>query len=113
MKNAFKPEALASFEKMLTADPKGENAFTKGAIVLMDAGEEAKADSIMERAYQIDPFDWQNTVEFGRACIRNGNQTLAAKWFERTVKAKPKEERMWNEIALAFADGGKPARTSF
>ena len=31
---------------------------------------------------------------------------LAAKWFSRTVVARPKEDRMWNELALIYADSG-------
>jgi Flp pilus assembly protein TadD len=85
----------------------------KAAVVLLDGGNEAKAVELMEKAWSLDPKDWQNCVEFGRACVRNGKKDLAATWFERTVQARPKEERMWNEIALAYADGGVPARTIF
>jgi len=111
--NGFKAEALAAFDKMVAMDPKGKNAFHRAAIVLLDGGNESKAVELMEKAWLLDKEDWQNCVEFGRACLRNGKKDLAALWFERTVAAKPKEERMWNEIALAYADGGVPARTSF
>lgn len=111
--NGFKAEALAAWDKMAAMDPKGKNSFTKAAIVLLDAGNEAKAVEFMEKAWTLDRQDWQNCVEFARACVRNGKKDLAAVWFERTVQARPKEERMWNEIALAFADGGVPARTTF
>lgn len=78
---------------------------------------EEVAEAYLEReavvAQALDPKDWQNCVEFGRAGVRNSKKDLAATWFERTVAARPKEERMWNEIALAYADGGVPARAFF
>jgi len=81
--------------------------------LLYTSGNEAKAVELMDKAWALDPKDWQNCVEFGRAGVRKGKKDLAATWFERTVAVRPKEERMWNEIALAYADGGVPARTSF
>ena len=113
LRQGFKEEAFKAFVVMENADPKGKNAFARAAVVLLDAGEEAAATTLMEKAYRLDVKDWQNACEFGRACVRNGKPELASLWFDRTVAAKPKEERMWNEIALAYADKGLPARTQF
>ena len=106
LKNGFKPEAVAAFDKMVIMDPKGKNAFSKSAANLLDAGMTDKAVEMMKRAWILDPKDWQNCADFTRAAVRNGKLDLAAEWALHTVEAKPKEERMWNELALAYADGG-------
>jgi len=113
IRNGFKAEALEAFKQMETMDPKGKNSFARAAVVLLDAGEDARATELMEKAWRLDPKDWQNTVEFARACVRTNKLDLASIWFDRTISARPKEERMWNEIALAYADKGTPARTTF
>lgn len=113
LRNGRVPEALAAFDKMAALDPKGKNALARAAVVLLDAGQEARALELMDRAWNLDRKDWQNCVEFARACVRARRAELAATWFERTVQARPKEERMYNEIALALADAGTPARTVF
>ncbi len=113
LRNGFKAEALQAFHLMQTSDPEDKNSFTRAAIVLLDADETEAAVMLMEKAYALDPKDWQNACEFGRACLRKGMKDAAAIWFKRTIDAKPREERMWNEIALAYADNGFPARTDF
>ena len=45
-------------------------------------------------------------MAFGRSCLRKTHREAAAKWFARASQAKPQEERMWNAIALAYADHG-------
>lgn len=106
LKNGFKVEAMAAFDKMVTMDPKAKNAFCKAAVNLLDEGQANKAVELMKRAWILDPKDWQNCAAFTRAAVRNGKLDLAAEWAMHTVEAKPKEERMWNDLALAYADGG-------
>lgn len=113
LRAGFKSEALKVFAQMQAMDPKAKNAFTKAAICLLDAGEAAAADALMEKAWTLDKGDWENVAEYGRACVRAKRFDAAATWFSRATQAAPKEERMWNEIALAYADQGTPARTSF
>jgi Flp pilus assembly protein TadD len=99
-------EALKAIADMQVADPKDKNAFTRAAVNLEDFGQAKEADALMERAWILDPSDWQNSVAFGRSCLRKGHREAAAKWFARASQAKPQEERMWNAIALAYADHG-------
>jgi len=99
-------EALKAIADMLVADPKDRNAFTRAAVNLQDAGLAKEADALMERAWILDPSDWQNCVAFGRACLRKARRDASARWFARASQAKPQEERMWNAIALAYADNG-------
>ena len=106
LKNGFKTEAVAILDKMVIMDPKAKNAFSKAAVNLLDAGMTDKAVELMKRAWILDPKDWQNCAEFTRAAVRNGKLDLAAEWAVHTVQAKPKEERMWNELALIYSDGG-------
>jgi tetratricopeptide (TPR) repeat protein len=99
-------EALKAIADMQTADPKAKNAFTRAAVNLQDGGLAKEADTLMERAWILDPSDWQNSIAFGRSCLRKAHKDTAAKWFARASQAKPQEERMWNAVALAFADRG-------
>jgi Flp pilus assembly protein TadD len=99
-------EALKAIADMQAVDPKAKNAFTRAAVNLEDLGLAKEADALMERAWILDPSDWQNCVAFGRSCLRKAQREAAAKWFARASQAKPQEERMWNAIALAYADHG-------
>jgi len=99
-------EALRAIADMQVADPKAKNAFSRAAVNLQDFGYAKEADSLMERAWILDPSDWQNCVAFGRSCLRKSHREAAAKWFARASQAKPQEERMWNAVALAYADHG-------
>ncbi len=103
-------EALKAIADMQVADPKDKHAFTRAAVNLQDFGLAKEADALMERAWILDPAEWQNCVAYGRACLRKSRRDAAAKWFARASQAKPQEERMWNAIALAYADqGAEPA----
>ena len=99
-------EGLKAIADMQVADPKDKNAFTRAAVNLQDFGLAKEAEALMERAWILDPSDWQNCVTFARSCLRKAHRETAAKWFARASQAKPQEERMWNAIALAYADHG-------
>ena len=99
-------EALKAIADMQNADPKAKNAFTRAAVNLQDGGLAKEADALMERAWILDPSDWQNCISYGRSCLRKAHRESAAKWFARATQAKPQEERMWNAVALAYADHG-------
>ena len=99
-------EGLKAISDMQVADPKDKNAFTRAAVNLQDFGLAKEAEALMERAWILDPSDWQNCVTFARSCLRKAHRETAAKWFARASQAKPQEERMWNAIALAYADHG-------
>lgn len=99
-------EALRAIADMQAADPNAEEAFTRAAVNLQEADLTKEAETLMERAWTLDPSEWQNCVAFGRSCLRKSRRDAAAKWFARASQAKPQEERMWNAIALAYADQG-------
>ncbi len=106
LRSGQRVEAMKAIADMQVADAKDKNAFTRAAVNLQDFGLAKEADALMERAWILDPSDWQNCVAFGRSCLRKGHRETAAKWFARASQAKPQEERMWNAIALAYADHG-------
>jgi len=106
LRSGQRAEGLKAIADMQTADPKDKNAFTRAAINLRDFGHAKEAEALMERAWILDPSDWQNCVAYGRACLRKAHREAAARWFARASQAKPQEERMWNAIALAYADHG-------
>ncbi|HJU84453.1 MAG TPA: tetratricopeptide repeat protein [Holophagaceae bacterium] len=104
--------ALAWYRRGALKKEAKEN-LTKGAIDLLDAGHPAEAKATMELAYRLDPADWEDCCEFGRAAVRNKDLPLAAQYFARAVEKNPLEHGMWNEIALAYADQGAGIRNHF
>ncbi len=106
LRNGHPKEALKAVEDLLLVDPKAKNLFARTAVNLCDGGLAKEGDGLMERAWILDPSDWQNAVAYGRACLRRQRKDAAALWFSRATQAKPQEERMWNAIALAYADRG-------
>ncbi len=84
-----------------------KNTQRDAAITLMDAGFPKEAESVMKAAFAVDRYDWQNVTAFGRACLRQKHQDMAAEWFALIMANRRKEEGLWNEIALAFADQGE------
>jgi Flp pilus assembly protein TadD len=110
LRSGNRGEALKAIEEMQLLDSKAKNVFTRAAINLSDAGLSKEADALMERAWALDVKDWDNCVAYGRAALRKQRRDVAAKWFARTAQAKPEEERVWNDIALAYADNGAEHR---
>ena len=97
---------LATLLKVAEQDPTAKNIQRDAAVVLMDAGFAREADEVMTGAFRIAPRDWHNVTAFGRACLRQKREDLAAIWFERIMTTRRNTEGLWNEIALAFADQG-------
>jgi tetratricopeptide (TPR) repeat protein len=88
-------------------DWRAKNTQRDAAVLLMDAGFPKEAESVMKAAFAVDKYDWQNVTAFGRACLRQRRPDLAADWFSLIMANRRKEEGLWNEIALAFADQGE------
>ncbi|HJW42938.1 MAG TPA: hypothetical protein VJ463_00665 [Geothrix sp.] len=104
--------ALAWYQRGARQKRAKEN-LTKGAIDLLDGGHPVEAREAMALAFQLDPTDWEDCCEFGRAAVRHQDLPLAATYFARAVAAAPLDHGMWNEIALAYADKGVGIRNHF
>ncbi|MBS1767325.1 MAG: hypothetical protein JST05_08000 [Acidobacteria bacterium] len=102
--------ALKNYELMQAVDPSNKEAFRHAALDLMSAGLASEADELMMRAWAMDTDEWRPMVEFGRAALKARHREIASKWFERAVRAKPDEEKLWAAIALAFADTSSPSK---
>lgn len=83
------------------------------AVRLMDLREPKHAKEMFDLALALDPGDWPNCTEFGRAALRQGERELAAEAFQRGSRQNPMSGRMWNEIALAYAERGVGLRNKF
>jgi predicted Zn-dependent protease len=101
------PRAEAAFRALAESFPREKNILSAAAANLMDGQRYEAAERMMEAAYALDPRDWENVMVYGRACLRQKRQDLAAQWFARITGVRRKEEGLWNELALAFADGGE------
>ena len=106
LRSGQKTEALKALDDMQLLDPKNRKVFAKGAVDLLEAGLDRPAQDLMERAWALDTGDWEPCLAFVRAALRKHRPDIAAKWSSRAVIMKPQEERLWRELALAYADGG-------
>lgn len=111
LRHGFKAEAMKAFEGTSLRgggqwggwdNPK--NIMKRAAMDLMDAGYPKEAEALMDRAYLIDTKDAENCYQFGRSALLAGQREIAATWFLRAIKAGPKDEEVWVEIANAYAD---------
>ena len=96
LRHGFLPEALRTYEAMVTLDLSGryenrKNLFTKAAVDLLVAGQVKVAADYMERGFLLDKSDAANFLEFGRAALQVGEKDLAALYFTRATKADPKD----------------------
>lgn len=110
LKAGQRAEALKALEEMQLMDPKAHRSFAKGAIDLLEARLDRQAEELMERAWVLDPEEWEPCVAFARAALRQKRPDLAARWCSRAAIAKPQEEKLWKELAQAFAEGGAEPR---
>lgn len=120
-------EALEAMDQMQKVDPKATSVFAKAGVDLVEHGFIQEGQALMLKsmdltaaardAYQkpalfgtydfnSEALDAEQAVRFGRAFLRAKHQDEAAWWFHKAVEKKPKEEKVWNAIALALASGG-------
>ncbi|HEX9082691.1 MAG TPA: hypothetical protein VF768_10450 [Holophagaceae bacterium] len=104
LKEGYKTEALETYEKILARDPKNKDALAAAATDLAEVGLEAEADRFMQAYALRESDDWKRFIEFGRAFLISGRRKKAAAWFARAVALKPHEEKVYLELAQAFAD---------
>src|SRR5690348_14143197 len=99
LKNGFKNEALETYEKILTRDPKNKDALVDSAVDLASVVMPQYADRFMEQYAKLEDNDWEKFLIFGRAYLGSGLREKAAHWFAKAVAAKPGEEKVYLEIS--------------
>lgn len=104
LKNGFKNEALETYEKILTRDPKNKDALVDSAVDLASVVMPQYADRFMEQYAKLENDDWEKFLIFGKAYLGSGLREKAAHWFAKAVAAKPGEEKVYLEISKAYAD---------
>lgn len=77
-----------------------------GAVLLMDSGHAKEAEGVMRDLFTWDPGDWEDLAAYGRACLRQKHQDLAAAWYARAMGPRRKEGEFWAEIALSVEEQG-------
>ncbi len=76
-------KATALHEQMIKVAPKADDAFSHAAVDLVQAELPEKADAMMERAFQLDPRDWEEILHFAFAAARARQTALSVKWYGR------------------------------
>ena len=100
------PRAMEAFGRISSMESDAKNELTEAAVLLVGNGHPKEAASVMGRAYDLAPGDWQNANAFARACLRSQRPDLAAEWFAKGVVKNRKDEDFWIDVAHALANHG-------
>jgi len=71
-----------------------------------DAGVLAEGKEFMDKAYALEPSDWEMAVGFGRACLRTKQPDQAAVWFRHALTGSSETNQVYKVVGLAYADHG-------
>ena len=104
LKNGYRTEALEAYELVMTRDPGNKDVVMDCAIDLAEAGMVPQSEKFMNHYLAMESGKWEAFVAFGKALLVCGQRKKAAPWFARAIAVKPKEEKVFLEIARAFAD---------
>ena len=104
LKHGYRTEALEAYELVMTRDPGNRDATMDCAIDLAEAGMVAQSEKFMNHFLAMEGSKWEAFVAFGKALLVSGQRKKASPWFARAIAVKPKEEKVYMEIARAFAE---------
>jgi Flp pilus assembly protein TadD len=104
LKHGYRTEALEAFELVLTRDPGNKDAIMGAAVDLAETGMVPQAEKFMNHFLAMEGSQWEAFVAFGKAMLVSGQRKKASPWFARAIAVKPKEEKVYAEIARAFAE---------
>lgn len=104
LKHGYKSEALSAYELVRMRDPKNKEVLAECAVDLAEVAQVREAEAFMDLVVLLDKDRWEAFIAFGRAFLVSGQRKKASPWFARAVMVKPGEEKVYAEIAKAFAD---------
>jgi Flp pilus assembly protein TadD len=99
-------EAMASANQVVELAPKNKILIAALGVQFTDAGFGVEGNGFMERAYALEPSDWEMAVAFGRACLRAGKPDQAAVWFRHALTGSTGDNQVYKIVGLAYADHG-------
>jgi Flp pilus assembly protein TadD len=101
-----KAEATAAAGRALDLAPKNKAILSALGLQFTDAGFPVEGNGYMERAYALEPTDWEMAVGFGRAFLRIKSPDLAAVWFRHALTGRAGDAQVFKAVGLAYADPG-------
>ena len=104
--HAVRAEATAAANTAVELAPKNKAMIAALGVQFTDAGFMAEGKGFMEKAYQLEPSDWEMAVEFGRACLRAQQTEQAAVWFRHALTGSTLDNQVYKVVGLAYADHG-------
>lgn len=69
-----------------------------------ERGDLAKAILYLEKAYGLQPNNYETLRLLGVASAVSGNPTKALEWFQKSVEAEPKNAHSWWDLGTAYRD---------
>ena len=101
-----KAEALAAAGQAVELAPRNKAMLASLGLQFTDAGFPVEGNGYMEKAYALEPTDWEMAVGFGRAFLRIKNPDLAAVWFRHALTGRAGDDQVYRVVGLAYADRG-------
>lgn len=111
--NQYEP-AIEAYGKALAIDPEFQDAFTNQAVVLREAGKYAgekqndliKAETYLNRSYQMNPNDIETVRLLGVLNGVKGNHAKAAAFFAKVVQLQPNDAQAYLNLSYALRNTG-------
>ena len=101
-----KAEALAAAGQAVELAPRNKALLANLGLQFTDAGFPVEGNGYMEKAYALEPTDWEMAVGFGRAFLRIKSPDLAAVWFRHALTGRVGDDQVYRVVGLAYADRG-------
>jgi len=104
--HAVRAEATAAANRAVELAPRNKAMIAGLGVQFTDAGFMAEGNGFMEKAYKLEPSDWEMAVDFGRACLRARQTDQAAVWFRHALTGSSLDNQVYKVVGLAYADHG-------
>jgi Flp pilus assembly protein TadD len=101
--------ALALLEKASIAQPKHPGLIRETGLMALELGQIGKAETLLAKAAEHNPGDWQSRSALGAALASGGKHQAAQNQFAKALELAPDHPAILNNLALSYALDGKPA----
>ena len=100
-------EGIALLEGLVTSDPEWRDAWYNLGLLYLGKGEDEKASTAFERAWQTDPTNRPALLNLGYAYDRMGRREQAVETYLQLVTVEPGNAQGWYNLAVIAWEGGQ------
>lgn len=96
-------QGIAYLEQAIQKNPNLMRPYVYlGLQYIQNLNDPAKAITYLTKAYELEPTNYNNTMNLGIAYGVERNYTEAIKWFQRTVTLNPDHEDPWRNLGVLY-----------